>query len=148
MVKQLFLGAVVVAALSACGGKKESTMPDEGGGEETESGPINDSDSAATMVPPEKMDEIARLLERKQNIISRCLSGAVERQELPKNSRGKMALDIVISPSGRAEKVSVIKTSLESKSLEECVIGHVREIQFPQLPKTYPTSHTYAFEAM
>jgi len=28
------------------------------------------------------------------------------------------------------------------------VIGHVKTITFPELPRAYPTSYTYAFEAM
>jgi len=41
------------------------------------------------MVPPEKMDEINRSLERKRTIMSHCLAVAVDNKELPKNSRGR-----------------------------------------------------------
>lgn len=150
MVKQAFLCVVAVAALAACGGKKASTIPDETGDSDMEpavDSPSDDTSGSGTMVPPEKMEEITRMLERKQRIVSRCLADAVEREELPPSSRGKMTLEIVISPAGRAETVKVLRSVLQSKTLEECVINHVREIQFPTLPKTYPTSYTYAFEA-
>ncbi|MBA3460650.1 MAG: AgmX/PglI C-terminal domain-containing protein [Deltaproteobacteria bacterium] len=142
---------VVVAALlllcGACGGKKESNEPRMNDG--TLGGPHQDApDQSGRMVTPEKMEEITRLLNRKGNIISKCLSKAVDNQELPKNSRGKITLDITISPSGKADAVKIIKASLDSPSLHECVVSHVKEIQFPEIPTTYPTSHTYAFEAM
>jgi hypothetical protein len=140
---------VVVAALllAACGGKKGSTTPQDNGG--TLGGPHQDAaDMSGEMVSPEKMDEINRLLDRKSNIISKCLSKAVDNKELPKNSHGKITLDIIISPAGKADQVKVIKASLDSASLHECVITHVKDIQFPTIPKPLPTSHTYAFEAM
>lgn len=147
MVKQLVLGAVMVAGLAACGGKKGATTPTEDT-EGTRGGAVTQTDGAADMVAPEKLEEITRLLDRKRGIMSRCLAIAVDNKELPKNSHGQITLDIVITPGGHADPIKVIKSSLESKSLEECVIGHVKSIQFPDLPKPYPTSYTYAFEAM
>lgn len=144
MVKHMVFAVVLVAA---CGGKKGDTTPKDNGG--TLGGPYQDApDMSGQMVSPEKMDEIERLLDRKSNIISKCLSKAVDNKELPKNSHGKVTLDITISAAGKADSVKVIKASLDSQSLHGCIIEHVKEIQFPELPKPYPTSHTYAFEAM
>jgi len=80
--------------------------------------------------------------------VSRCLAFAVDNKELPKNSKGKVTLEIVISPAGKADSVKVVNSTLESKSLTDCVIGHVKEIEFPQIPQPYETSYTYAFEAV
>ena len=146
MVKLILMSAVL---LTACGGgKKGDTTPtDDSAG--TLGGSHTDApDQSGRMVPPEKMDEIEQLLTRKGGLMSRCLAVAVDNKELPKNSHGKITLEITISPAGKADKINVIKATLESKSVEECVIGHVRDIQFPTLPASYPTSHTYAFEAM
>jgi hypothetical protein len=141
---------VFVIALSACGGGKKN--------EDTTSSGVTPIDPNATsgdttdrsgsMIPPEKMDEITRLLDRKRPTVSRCLTMVVDNQELPKGSRGKMTLGIKIAPSGKASSVTVIKSSLESKKLEECVIGKINEIEFPQIPSTYETTYAYAFEAI
>lgn len=133
--------ALLVLVLAACGGgdKPAATTPPPAQPAATES---------ADFVPPEKMDEINRNLERKRPIMSHCLAIAVDNKELPKSSRGKVTLEIIIAPSGRAETVKIIKASLESKTLSECIIKHVQEIQFPELPKPYETSYTYGFEAM
>ncbi len=143
MVK-LICAVVVVAACG--GGNKPATTPVTTGSGPDENEPQTVGD--ANMVSAEKMDEITRLLERKQRIVSRCLADAVDAKELPKNARGKVTLDIVIAPSGKTQKVAVIKSTLESERLKSCVIGHVTAIQFPELPKPYPTSYTYAFEAL
>lgn len=133
--------AWLVFVLAACGGgdRPAATTPPPAQPAATDS---------ADFVPPEKMDEINRSLERKRPIMSHCLAIAVDNKELPKSSRGKVTLEIIIAPGGRAETVKIIKASLESKTLADCIIKHVQEIQFPELPKPYETSYTYGFEAM
>jgi hypothetical protein len=136
------LHALVIAGLLAgCGGKHADTTPSGGGGG---GGEVARGDE---QVPPEKMDEINRSLERKRPIMSRCLAIAVDNKELPKNSAGKITLEIVIA-GGKAETVKVVRSTLDSKTLSDCVIHHVQEIAFPELPKPYETSFTYGFEAM
>ncbi|HMG24061.1 MAG TPA: AgmX/PglI C-terminal domain-containing protein, partial [Kofleriaceae bacterium] len=135
-----------LAGLAAgCGGAAPAGGGGGGGGGAAEAAA---PPAGGDMVPPEKMDEVKRSLERKRPIMSRCLAIAVDNKELPKNARGKVTLEIVIAPSGRAESVKIVRATLESKLLDDCVIGHVREIQFPELPRSYETSFTYGFEAM
>lgn len=146
------------AATVACGGKKGSTLPDETGDSDFASSSDSSSDDSSSdsgprgsdgpMVPPETMDDIQRRFERKRTSVSRCLSAAVDAKELPKNSRGKITLNVTIQPGGRAGEVKIVKATLESQMLSDCVIGKVKEIIFPEVPKAYPTSYTYAFEAM
>ena len=150
MTKQL-ITMFLVGALAACGGtsggadSSESTTPLL---DRSNQGPINDSDSADDMVPPEKMEEINKLLSRKQGIMSRCYADAVERGEAGKNSRGRMSVEILISPAGKAETVTVARSSFDATGVTPCVVGHIKSIQFPELPRPFPTSFTYAFEAM
>ena len=136
---------LVVLAAAACGGKKKD--PESGATIDTQATTGDPTDRSGSMVSPETMDEIQNLLSRKQMIVSRCLSTAVEAGEAPKGSRGKVTLEISISPAGKAEKVEVIKSSIEAKSVQGCVKHHVEEITFPTLPKQYDTSFTYAMEA-
>jgi len=142
------LFGVGIAILCACGGSKKKDDTTSGVTIDPNATSGDTTDRSASMVPPEKMDEIVRLLDRKRPTVSRCLTMVVDNQELPKGSRGKMTLGITISAAGKATDVKVIKTSLESKSLETCVIGKVQEIQFPDLPKAYETTYAYAFEAI
>ena len=138
---QVLHAAVALGLVAGCGGKHADTTPSGGatGGGETARGD--------DQVPPEKMDEINHDLDRKRPIISRCLAIAVDNKELPKNSAGKITLEIVIA-GGKAETVKVVRSTLESAALKSCVIRHVQEIAFPDLPKPYETSYTYGFEAM
>ena len=143
--------AVLASLWIGCGaGKRADTTPSGGGGDTQggQAGRSGDGGDSGEIVPPEKMDQINRSLERKRPIVSRCLAIAVDNKELPKNSAGKITLEIVISPAGKADSVKVVRATLDSKTLTDCVIAHVREIQFPELPRPYETSYTYGFEAM
>ena len=143
IVRPSFMAVMAVLLAAACGGKQATpTTPDDDGGS------VTPPDPGDTMFRPETMDEIQRMFERKRNAVSRCLSAAIDAKELPKNSRGRITLNVVISPAGKAGDIKVARASLESKLLTDCVIGKVREIVFPEVPKPYQTSYTYAFEAM
>ena len=145
--------ALVLCIAAACGGGKKGggdTTPTGGGGGGEEGGgggETANSGENTSMVSGETMDEIQKMFQRKGNAVSHCLATVVDNKELPKNSHGKITLDVTISTGGKAERVSVIKSSLDNKALHECIIDRVKEIQFPQLPKTDPTTYTYAFEA-
>ena len=135
---------ILLAVFAACGGSKP-VGPDNPGPIQGDHVEMHNDNA---MMPPEKMEEIRKDLDRKQLVVSRCLAFAVDNKELPKNSKGKVTLEIVISPAGKADSVKVVNSTLESKSLTDCVIGHVKEIEFPQIPQQYETSYTYAFEAV
>ncbi|HEY5922179.1 MAG TPA: AgmX/PglI C-terminal domain-containing protein [Kofleriaceae bacterium] len=144
MMKKLLV--LVVLAAAACGGKNKDA--EEGGATiDTQATTGDPTDRSGEQVGPEKMDEINNLLGRKQMIISRCLSVAVEAGEAPKGVKAKVTVALSIAPSGSVSKVDVIKSTIDLQSVQSCVKGHVQAITFPNVPKTYDTSFTYAMEA-
>jgi len=149
----VWLGAALLAALAlGCGGSPHADTTPSGtpaAGDDAQAEPGGQTGQAGgEAVPPDKIDEINRQLSRKRAVMSRCLALAVDNKELPKNSRGKVTVEIVIAASGTAETVHIVRASVQSKMLDECIIGHIKEIAFPQLPRSLETSYTYAFEAM
>lgn len=142
--KKILLLAVLAAA---CGHKDKGAEEPGGATIDTQATTGDPTDRSGEQVAPETMDQVNQLLMRKNQIVSRCLSTAVEAGEAPKGTHGKITLEIVIAPSGHVTKVDVVKTSIPAKSVEGCVKGHVEEIAFPTMPKTYETSYTYAMEA-
>lgn len=138
----------VVMVLAACGGadKKEETLPDEGGGDEVVDEGAGDTGTDG-MVPPERMDEIQRTLDRKRAVATRCLTDAIEAGDAPKNARGRVTLGFVISPAGKARDIEVLETSIESKQVQDCLVDLVGTIDFGELPRDVNWSYTYAFEA-
>jgi hypothetical protein len=142
------IAVCLLCGLIACGGggKKDVNEPT---GDDVATG---DDDSGGggddVMVPPEKMEEINVRLDRKRSIAARCLSDAVIAGEAPKNARGKITLEFVISPAGKAQGIKVAKASFENQSVTDCVIGKVQDITFPELPKALEWSYTFAFESI
>jgi hypothetical protein len=140
--------AIVGAALAACGGHK-SQPADPGSGGETadESGggmtqPCNDNG----MCPPETLDRIKELLDSKRITMSRCLSDAVTAGQAGKNAKGKVTVEFVISTSGQAKNVKIGSSTVKSKAVEDCVVGKVEAMAFPEVPKDLDWSYTYGFE--
>lgn len=137
----LLASALLALCSAACGGKSKPATESPADSEAAEP-------SSGDVVGPETMDEIRRSLDRKRNVVARCLAPAIDGGELPKNARGRMTLGFVISPAGRATDLKVIKSSLDSKLLTDCVLERVREIEFPTVPDPLPWSYTYGFEAV
>ena len=138
----VLLGAV------ACGGKNKNDTEEAGGGTVDPNATSGDTtDRSHEQMDPVKMEEVNHLLARKAHIVSRCLSQAIEAGTAPKGSRGKIALAISIAPTGKVSTVEVVKTSIESVEVQGCVKRKVEEITFPQFPRQFDTSYTYAMEA-
>jgi hypothetical protein len=146
----------LVAAMSlafgvGCGGHK--SQPVAAGGDDTSGGGGGgDGDVSANpcdngMCPPETLDRIKEVLDAKRLTVSRCLSDAVVAGQAPKNAKGAVSLSFVITPGGKATDVKVNKSSVGSKTVEDCVVGKVEQIAFPEVPKNLDWSYTYAFES-
>ena len=85
----------VVLAAAACGSKNKNTTDEPTGATIDPNMSSGDStDRSGDQLDPTKMDEVNNLLDRRRNIVSRCLSTAVEAGNAPKNARGKITLEI------------------------------------------------------
>jgi hypothetical protein len=135
---------VVVLVVACGGGKKASTTPEPADDDESTQEMTNDE---SAVVSPDTMDQIKRMFERKAPAVSRCLSMVVDNKELPKNSRGRITLEVTITPSGAPGQIRVVKASLDNQALTDCILDKVREIRFPEVPHAFPSTYTYGFEA-
>ncbi len=139
--------ALLLAVLFACGGHKSEPQEPKGESVMGVQDTGDPSDHSGNMIPPEKMDEIQQDLKRKQMIISRCLADAVEAGDAKKNTHGKVTVELTVSTAGRAQNVKIAKSDIQTQSVLDCTKKHVEDIEFPQIPKQYETSFTYAMEA-
>lgn len=140
--------ALLAGLLAACGSKNKNDAEEGGVGSVDPNATTGDTtDRSHEQHDPMHMDEVNHLLDRKRNIVSRCLSMAIENGSAPKNARGRIVLAIKIAPSGRTSSVEVIKSGIESPEVQGCVKRKVEDITFPQMTKEFETSYTYAMEA-
>jgi hypothetical protein len=138
------IALVLTLTVLACGGRSKPAATTPSGDDDASAA----DDSGGDLVPPERMDEITALLNRKRTAASRCLADAVNAGTVGKNARGHVALGFVIGADGHATDVKVTETSLNSPDVEACVIKKVEEIDFGALPKSLEWSFAYAFESM
>ena len=137
--------ALLIGLVVACGGKQKTSDGDDNGGPSVvgmqDTG--DSTDRSGAMIPPEKMDAVQQALHRKGMIMSHCLVEA----NVKSGTHGSVSLEIVVGTSGKADSVKVNKTSFRSTpGVDDCVVKHVQEIAFPELPKSFETSYTYPME--
>ena len=140
---------VVVTLVIGCGGHTSQPVAPSGGddsgggGGGMSSNPCGDNG----MCPPETLDRIKETLDSKRLTVSRCLSDAAMAGEAGKNAHGSVTVDFVITPAGKATDVKVGSSTVKSKAVEDCVVGKVEGMAFPEVPKNLDWSYTYAFES-
>lgn len=141
------LATIVTLAAVACGGHKQQVVEpsgdDGGGGGESTANPCDDNG----MCPPETLDRIKMVLDAKRVVMSRCLSDAQDNGQAGKNAKGTVTVSFVITPSGKATNVKVGKSTVGSKTVDDCVVAKVQAIAFPEVPKNLDWSYTYGLES-
>lgn len=144
------MAMVSLVLIAACGGGGGSssggdTTPDDNGDEEV----VDDEGGDDEMIPPERMDEITRQLDRKRDTSGkRCLERAIDNQELKKNARGSIQFNFVISSGGTAKDLEIVKNSFEESPLfTECMTELLTGIEFGSLPRDLPWSYKFKYEA-
>lgn len=142
------IALVLTLATAACGGKSKpaDTTPSGGGGDDTSE--AGGGDDGGDLVPPERMDEITSMLNRKRTAAARCLADAVNAGKIGKNAHGHVAVEFVIGTDGHATGLRVAETSIDNEDVEACVMKKIEEIDFGPLPKSLEWSYAFAFESM
>jgi len=136
---------VGVAALVACGGggKKEDTVVSDEGDDDTS----EEGGGGGDMVPLETLDEINQTLDRKGAQASRCLTDAIDSGDATKETHGKITVEFVVTPGGRAKDVSVAQASIDVPRIQECIVAIVEKASFPDVPNDVGSSYTFVLEA-
>lgn len=130
---------LLLTLVVACGGHKASDSTSEPG--------RASAAGSGEIIPPEKMDEVDQSLRRRSTQISHCLAIAINSGEVKRGTRGRITYEIGIGTEGRASKVNVVKSEIDTQSVIDCATTLVRDTSFPTLPRAYETSFTYGLDA-
>jgi TonB family protein len=126
---------VVVLAALALGGcattKAESPQP---------AAPV-ETESQGPVISPERADKIERVFARKAQELQACWTEEYEKSHNRK-LEGDVTIQLNVAPSGQANDVRVIKSSLGSPEIESCVTKTVAGWDFPSGEATVPYSRT------
>jgi TonB family protein len=96
----------------------------------------------ATASNPKLKDEIRQTVKNNSQFLNSCYADALK--EEPKLS-GKMVVEWEIGEDGQVNNAKVLSSSLESESLENCVLTSVKKLTFPAPEKNQMALVSYPF---
>ena len=102
---------------------------------------------AEDVVPSEKLDEIQQILQRKQQDVAHCWTDEATRQH-NRNLTIDLMLRLTVGTGGRAQRVEIVKNSVNSKEFNECVITMVKNFDFPAIPSSVELTWPYSFKPL
>jgi len=123
---------MAAALLAACGGATVQQAPP----------PVAPEAGGAD---PSAYAAVAEVFAKKRPIVSQCYGTAVENRELTEDAKGRVKVGLRVLPSGQAENVHIVESSLGSKSVEDCVVKLVQRWTLPAPDKALDFIYTYEF---
>ncbi|MFN7729714.1 MAG: TonB family protein [Bdellovibrio sp.] len=88
-------------------------------------------------------DQIAAVINRHKGQIIYCYEQGLQREP---DLRGRVSVDFTIGSNGRITSAKVAQSSLESKSVESCMVAKMRTWQFPRPVGSVNVDVLYPFE--
>ena len=138
---------VVLGMVMGCateGSTQRKTTPDD---DEQQSAPIEAKGTGDNAIPQEQMEEITQLLDRKRQDVAHCWTNEATRQH-NRNLTIDLMLRLTIGVGGRAQKVEIVKNSVNSKEFDECVVDMVKNFEFPAIPSSVELTWPYSFKPL
>jgi len=125
---------LVFAVGTACGGAKS----------EQAAAPAAPAASGAA-ADPAAYAAVSDFFTKKRPFVSQCYGDAITNRELKEDAKGRIRLALRVQPSGKAENVRVVETTLNSKPVEDCVVKLVQNWTLPAPDRPLDFLYTYEF---
>lgn len=101
------------------------------------------------LIPPEEIEAVARFLDRKSNVITRCFTDALEAGELPpKTQEAYVTVTMTVAPGGEAQDLVFSDATVSSEAVEGCIREHLEGWALPEVSQPFEYSHRYGFRAL
>jgi TonB family protein len=125
--------ACALAMMVLCGCAETKSAERQGGASE-------DGRTAET-VTAEQNDAIDALFKRKASQLQSCWQEEYERTKNRK-LEGDLLVALTVTPSGKPADVKVLKSSIDSRDIEACVVKEVGSWSFPESNASTPYRRT------
>ncbi len=103
----------------------------------------SDSSPAQGGLSPEKQSEIQLLLQQREPTARKCYQEELNvRQD--RSFQGSVEVLITLKPQ-KAPAVRVLKSTLNSPAVEQCLVRKLQEFDFPAVDHVGEVPHTYMF---
>jgi hypothetical protein len=123
---------------------KAKTSPDD---DDQQSAPVEARGTGENAVPPEQMEEITQLLDRKRQDVAHCWTDEAERTH-NRDLTVDLMLRLTIGVGGRAKNVEIVKNNIHSKQFDQCVVTMIKNFDFPAIPNSVELTWPYSFKPL
>jgi hypothetical protein len=128
----------VSIALGACATSSEDRPPTiVGGGEE---GRIDTGG-----IPPYKQADIILVLQQRDASARKCYQDELNVKHT-REFKGRVTILLSLNTDGTARAARVMKSTLNSKEVENCLIETVKQFEYPKLDRAGDFQYDYTFE--
>ena len=130
----VIVGALVLTGCAGSSGEQRqptTTAAGEGGGTASPEGGVS----------PERQDAIERVFARKATDLQDCWTKEYERNHNRK-VEGDISVSLEIQPSGNAQNVRILKSTINNAGIESCVTASIGNWSFPEGQTSVPYMRT------
>lgn len=115
------------------------------GAAQTEQAAAPAAPAASGAADPAAYAAVSDFFAKKRPYVSQCYGNAITNRDLKEDAKGRIRLALKVLPSGQAQDVRVVETTLQSKPVEDCVVKLVQNWTLPAPDRPLDFLYTYEF---
>lgn len=131
--------------LGGCAKSARSTPPQANAATEPTPAPLAPDEE---LIPPEKLEAVNTLLERKRFGTSRCVQAAQDAGQLQPAESIKVSVSFFVGTAGKAHDAKITEGGGRAAALETCLVEFIEGLTFEALPRDVEFSQTYYFSGV
>jgi hypothetical protein len=96
-------------------------------------------------IPPDKQADIFQVLQERDASARKCYQDVLNEKHT-REFKGTVKILLSLNTNGTARAVRVMGGTLNNKDVENCLVGTIKEFEFPKLDRGGDVQYDYTFE--
>jgi hypothetical protein len=96
-------------------------------------------------IPPDKQSDIYLVLNQRDASARKCYQDVLNEKHT-REFKGTVKILLTLTTAGTAKAVRIMGGTLNNKDVENCLVGTVKEFEFPKLDRGGDIQYEYTFE--
>jgi hypothetical protein len=96
-------------------------------------------------IPPDKQAEIQLVLQQRDTQTLKCYQDVLNEKH-DRAFKGSVFVMLTVEPSGRPSEVTVVGGTLNNPEVGQCLVGKIKEFEFPAIPNKGSMQYEYRFQ--
>ena len=108
---------------------------------------VKNNETAAEVggISPDKEAEVQLLLQQRDPSTLRCYQDVLDEKH-DRAFKGTVIVILTLAPGGKAADVKIIGGTLNNKDVSDCLIGKLKDFDYPEVPQQGSMQYVYRFE--